>query len=252
LLEHLTLIRPTHTLLMSVPGYRDVMRGSGIRPFSDLTLLHVQLAGLEPAQLVVAGVHFRGETPLLEAATRMASIREREPIWRGNATLRATSWIDGSGVDRGFAVHEGAFVIGARGSMPGLLGSTAPGERVAQLSRLRKRVVLRFSLEDAGHYLPSLGSCELQALYISVAAYPHAYRMSLGAEYGSANAAQHAAACLAHSEMQAPRLLAWLTMTSSASTPQGNNYQLNTEVTRGDIEALFEELGRGLRRSGRP
>jgi len=256
LLEHLTLIRPTNTLLMSVPGYRDALRGSGIRPFSDLTVLHIQLAGLEPAQLVVAGVHLRGEPALVEAATRVASMRELEPIWRGDGALRATSWIDGSGVDRGLAVHEAAFVIGARSSMPSLLGSSAPGARVPQLSRLRKNVVWRFVLEDAGHYLPAFGRCELQALSISVAAYAHSYRMSLNAEYTSATAAQQAATCLTQSGLQAAHLLTWLTGSGAAMDMDmrmgpGNCYQRNTEVARGDIEALFEELSRALRRSGR-
>lgn len=251
-LERLALLRPTLTLLMAVPGYRDVFRGSSIRPFTDLQLLRVFLIGLRPERLALAGVHARGEEGLLEAAERVAAMRSLEVEWRGDADLRATSWVDNSGIDRGLAMHRGAFLIGARESLPGLLGTSAPGARVMQLSKLRRDVVMAWVVEDAGAYLPGLTQCGVQALHVSVAARRDEMRMSLTAHYASSAFAARASTCLA--ELQGPmahadHLIAWL---QAASGSAGSfTSQLRTSLTRNDVERLFDEISAALRHAVR-
>jgi hypothetical protein len=93
-LDSLALARPTIALLMAMPGYADVLRGSGIRPLLDLQRLRLRLAGLAPERLVVAGVHHEGDRALVAAAERVAAMRDQAPVWRGDDDFRATSWVD--------------------------------------------------------------------------------------------------------------------------------------------------------------
>lgn len=250
-LERLVLLRPMLTLLMAVPGYREVFRGSSIRPFSDLRLLRVFLAGLRAERLVVAGVHARGEDALVQAADRVAAMRSLEVDWRGDSDLRATSWIDNSGIDRGFAVHDAAFVIGPRERLPAILGAKAPGDRVVELSKLRRQVVMACLVEDAGVYLPALSACGLQSLQVSVAARGDDLRMSLAANYASSAFAAAAAACLDESQTgpRTPNLIAWLKAASGATGSYSS--QLRTSLSRVQVEHLFDEISAALRHAAR-
>jgi uncharacterized protein YjbI with pentapeptide repeats len=103
--EHIALVRPGTAVLMAVPGFRDVLRGSNIRPFNDLERVRITLSGAEAEKLIVAGVHVGGEAAVRDAAKRVAAMRRQEPIWRGDSSLQATSWVDGTNVDRGLALH---------------------------------------------------------------------------------------------------------------------------------------------------
>jgi len=252
-LDGLALARPTIALLMAMPGYADILRGSGIRPLMDLQRLRLRLSGVQPERLIVAGVHHAGDAALVAAAERIAAMRDQTPVWRGDDDFRATSWVDGSAIDRGLAVHGGAFVIAPRQAMPELLGRSATEESVQAVSRLRDRVLTLITIEDAARYLPQLDSCELQALRISVADAGAGPRMTLAAHYKTASLANDAAACLQKvgPEVgdQMPTLLAWL---ARAQVGEGSgSAQLTIGVNSNDIEKLFNELAWALRSARR-
>ena len=209
----MALVRPGIALVMAVPGFRDMLRGSGIRPFVDLRLLRVSLHGLAAEQLTLAGVHGGGEQALLDVAERIAAMRNRKPLFRGDAELRASAWEDGTGVDRGLAVHGGAFVIAARTAMPGLLGTQQPAQQVPRLSSLRDRVALLLTVEDASRYLPGVQPCGLQALRASIAVSGERPRLALSAYYRAAS-------------LRTRRALAWV-----GSTPVKANCPVS-EVAR--------------------
>ena len=244
--SQLALVRPGIALLMAVPGFRDMLRGSGIRPFVDLRLVRVSLHGLAPEQLTLAGVHSGGEQALLAWPSAIAAMRNRKPLLRGDAELRASAWEDGTGVDRGLAVHGGAFVIAARTALPGLLGTQQPGQQVPRLSSLRERVALQLTVEDASRYLPGMQLCGLQALRASIAASGERSRMALTAYYRTASAANAAPTCLGRrgaGEGQLSGLVKWLARAESA--PGRNSTSLQVEVTSADIEQLLNELALG-------
>jgi hypothetical protein len=251
-LEHIALVRPGTAVLMSIPGFRDMLRGSSIRPFSDLERLRITLTDVAPEKLTIAGVHVEGEQALRDAARHVAAMRQQEPVWRGDSSLQATSWVDGSGVDRGLAIHDGAFLIGARESLPAMLSSSSTEDRVDGLSRLRKRVILSLAIEDAARYLPSLPACGLEALRVSVATTGRGQRLSVRAEFETASAARDAPKCLrALGEAAAPlsRLVAWLTQAEVVAGSFSTQY--NAGVTSGEIQELLDELAWALRNAGR-
>jgi hypothetical protein len=251
--EHSVLVRPGIAILSSVPGLRDLLRGSDIRPFYDLDRLRITLTDLTPQALVVAGVHTKGEQGVREAAKRIAAMRQREPVWRGDSKLQATSWIDGSGLDRGLAMHDAAFLIGARESLPGLLGDAVSDDRVDSLSRLRKRVVFALAIEEVSRYVPVLSACALQALRVSIAStVADSHRMSLQAEYETSNAARESPRCFAGlGDRAAPlsALVAWLAQ--APSTPGSFSAHFNSGITNDEIQALLDELAWVLRSAGR-
>jgi hypothetical protein len=242
------LMRPAIALLMSVPGYRDTLRGSGIQPFSDLQRLRIRMAGLAPERLAVAGVHTGGEQALVGVAERVAAMRNRQPVWRGNADLRATSWVDGSGVDRGLAVRGGAFVIAERSAMPAMLGAGGPADEVASLSRMREQVVVLLTIEDAARYLPVLQPCALQSLRVSVAESGSRSRMTVNAHYRAASFADRAPSCLralGDGAAAISDLVDWLARAQSA--PGSFSASLQLEVTNDDVEELLDQLAWALR-----
>jgi hypothetical protein len=242
------LMRPAIALLMSVPGYRDTLRGSGIQPFSDLQRLRIRMAGLAPERLAVAGVHTGGEPALVGVAERVAAMRNRQPVWRGDADLRATSWVDGSGVDRGLAVHGGAFVIAERSAMPAMLGAGGPADGVASLSRMREHVVVLLTIEDAARYLPVVQPCALQSLRVSVAESGGRYRMTVNAHYRAASVADRAPSCLralGAGAAEISNLVDWLARARSA--PGSFSASLQLEVTNDDVEELLDQLAWALR-----
>lgn len=247
-LVRMALVRPGTAFLSAVPGYRDVLRGSGIDPFSDLSSLRISLGELSQAQLLVAGHHAKGEDALRQAAQRVASMRNAVPIWRGDADLRATSWVDGTGVDRGFAVHGGAFVIAARTALPALLGTSAPGQQVSSMSSMREHVVLSLTIEAGRRYLPALRDCVPQALRVAIAAEGGRYRLAMTASYETVTLAQHANTCLRAlptSANQLTNLVAWLAR--AESNPNSLTTSLRTEAANADIEQLLSELAWVLR-----
>lgn len=251
-LARMALVRPAIGLLMSVPGYRDLVRGSGIRPFSDLQRLRMTLTGVSAERLTLAGVHLGGAQALTEAAARVAAMRDRQPTWRGDADLRATSWIDGSGVDRGLAVHDRAFLIAARTAMPAILGADGPAARVERMSHMRKRVVILLAIEDAARYLPALQTCALQALRLSVAADGDGYRMALTAHYEAESFAHHAPTCLRALDERAAQLssvVEWLAR--ARNTPGSYSAGLTMGMTHENIAKLLEELAWALRSAER-
>jgi hypothetical protein len=244
----MSLVRPSNALLMSVPGYRDALRGSGIRPFSDLERLRIRLSGVEPAGLALAGVHTAGERALQSVAERVAAMRDRQLIWRGGADLRATSWVDGSGVDRGLALHAGAFLIAARTELPDMLGVQVPGQKVLDLSQMRERVVLLVTIEDTGRYMPGLKTCAPQALRVSIAADGGEFRMALSAHYAAPVSASDTRNCLHSldgSRSELSSLMQWLAQ--AQSTPGSDTTHLRTEVSHADVEQLLEALAWALR-----
>jgi hypothetical protein len=249
--EHLALLRPGIAVLMAVPGFRDVLRGSSIRPFDDLERLRVSIRGADPEKLMVAGVHVGGENAVRDAARRVAAMRRQEPIWRGDSKLQATSWVDGTTADRGLAVRDGAFLIGARSSMPALLGSSSE-DPVREASRLRKRVIILLTIDDAARYLPGASKCSLEAFRLSIAAQGDTQRISLRADYETSAAARAAAQCLRPVEGgSAPdsELLGWLAR--AQVLPDSSTTQLSTEVMNAQIQSLLDGLAWVLRSVGR-
>jgi hypothetical protein len=251
--ERMALARPTLGLLMAVPGYADILRGSGIRPLIDLQRVRVRLSGLTPERLMIAGVHHQGATALVAAAERVAAMRDAVPQWRGDDDFRATSWVDGSATDRGLAVHGGAFVIAPRTALPELLGAKATAERVQGVSKLRERAIALIAIEDAARYLPSVDACALQAVRISFADGADSPRLSLAAHYETASRARGARNCLGSlaSELaaQMPVLSSWLVR--AAANEGGASAQLNMGVNSNDIEKLFNELAWAIRAARR-
>ena len=242
------LTRPGLGFLMAVPGLRDALRGSGIRPFIDLRRVRVRIGGRSAQHLALAGAHLGGEKALLAAAARVAAMRDHELSWRGDASLRASQWLDGSGVDRGLALHADAFVIAERSVLPRLLAAREPERSVGEFSQLRERVVLRAALEDAAHYAPALHACELQAVRLAIGQGSGGYRMSFNAEYATASAAQRGPACaagLGASAGQLSRLISWLARAESAA--EGYRTSLKIGVTSDEIEQLLNELAWMLR-----
>lgn len=249
--EHLALVRPGIAVLMAVPGFRDVLRGSSIRPFNDLERLRISIRGADPEKLMVAGVHVGGEEAVREAAQRVAAMRRQEPIWRGDSKLRATSWVDGTAADRGLAVRDGAFLIGARASMPALLGSTSE-EPVQEASRLRKRVILLVTVDDAPRYLSGASKCALEAFRLSIATQGDRQRISLHADYETSAAARAAAQCLhpvGGGAAPDSELLGWLARAQVA--PDSSSTRLTTEVSNAQIQSLLDGLAWVLRSVGR-
>jgi hypothetical protein len=229
----------------SIPGYRDILRGSNIRPFTHLSRMRVVLPGLAAQELTIAAVHTGGESGVTQAAERIAAMRSRVLHWRGSYELRATDWVDGSGFDRCLAVHDGACLIGARTSLPRLLGDRAPSARVVNLSSMRRRVMLLVTIQDVTRYLPALQACELHSLRISVSTDMH---LSITAEYQTPVSAAHAPACL--ESLQDPRreLHHTRAMLARADAPSGSDRsQLKTGVTHDEIEELLDELCWSLR-----
>jgi hypothetical protein len=242
------LVRPGLGFLMAVPGLRDALRGSGIRPFIDLRRARVRLAGRAADGLALAGTHAGGEQALRAAAERVAAMRGRELDWRGDADLRASSWVDGSGVDRALALHADAFVIAERKALPALLERQPPAERVRALSQLRERALLALAVEDAGVYLPGLRPCQLDALRLSIAASGDGYRLALTAHYRRPSAASGARRCLRElpsSPDQVATLVGWLAL--AESEPGGHGTSLKIGVTGDDIEHLLNGLAWALR-----
>jgi hypothetical protein len=249
-LQQLALVRPTTAFLVAVPGYSEMLLGANLRPFSDLTRLSVRIAGRSAATLTLAGVHTAGEDALRLAAERVAAMRRQRPVWRGNSALRATSWVDGSRVDRGLAIHDGAFVIAPRASMPALLGERDPSARVSELSKLRARVVLAATLENVGDYIKELDGCGLSALHVSIATLADDYRLALTASYTDDRCAADARACASKHAAEKSRLLSgWLA--DAKATAGEYTTSLHTRVTHAEIEQLLDELGWGLRRMQR-
>ncbi len=252
-LLQMVLIRPVITLLMSVPGYSTMLRGSGIDPFIDFRRLRIRLTAPAPNRLVLAGTHDGGERALLDAAHRVAAMRKRQPVWRGGADLRATSWVDGSGVDRGFAVHQDAFLIAPRSAMPTLLGTEAPAARIMRMSWIQSPVVLRLTVEDARRFLPGLDRCALQALSLSVSAGAGgAPRAALISHYESASSANQSRACLRAlpaGGAQLSLLVEWLA--TSRGRPDSYSRKLKKRVTRDQFRQLIEELAWAFRAAGR-
>lgn len=247
--EQRALVRPGLAIITAVPGLRDLLRGSNIRPLLDLERLRVTLHAPNAQELALAGVHLGGESAMRDAAKRIAAMRQQEPVWRGGSRLQATSWVDGSGIDRGLALHDGAFLIGARESMATLLGASDP----AELSRMRERVFFTLALEDAARYLPTLSGCTLQALRISVASTnADTQRLSLRAEYESRAAAAASTDCVrALGERAAPlqRLVGWL---EQASAESGSYItRLNVGVTGDELQTFLDELAWVLRSASR-
>jgi hypothetical protein len=251
--ERMALARPTLGLLMAVPGYADVLRGSGIRPLIDLQRVRVRLSGVTADRLLIAGVHHEGDAAVVAAAERVAAMRDAVPEWRGDDDFRATAWVDGSASDRGLAVHGGAFVIAPRTAMPELLGAKATAERVQGVSKLRDRVLALIAIEDAPRYLPSVAACALQAVRISFADGADSPRLSLAAHYETATRAREAGACLASAATelgaQMPVLSSWLARAQAGEG--GASAQLTMGVNSNDIEKLFNELAWALRSARR-
>jgi hypothetical protein len=241
LVEHLALLRPTMRLLVSVPGFRDMLRGSGLQVFGDLQQLRLFLPGTAPAQLMLAGVHTGGEDKLVLAAQRSSAMRGRALEWRGNAALRATAWIDGSGIDRGLAVAGAAFTIGARARMASWLGAVDPELRVRQLSALRARVVVALVVDDVARYLPEPGRCGLQTMHVNVAAAAEEdeLRLTLSTRYADDAALERAPNCLRELD-QLPCLRSWLIAAESQS-------RSTRGVSRDDMERVLEEIAWALR-----
>jgi hypothetical protein len=252
-MERLALSRPTIALLMAVPGYSEILRGSGIRPLVDLKRVRVRLWGLAPERLLIAGVHNDGAAAVVGAAERIAAMRDRAPEWRGDDDFRATSWVDGSEADRGLALHGGAFVIAPRKTLPEVLGAKATEERVQAASRLKDRVLALITIEDAPRYLPKVDACALQAVRISFADGGGSPRLTLVAHYKSASLASEAGACLRGLEAelgaQMPLLSSWLSR--AQLTAGGSSAQLTLGVNSNDIEKLFGELAWALRSARR-
>jgi hypothetical protein len=246
--EQLALVRPGLALVTAVPGLRDMLRGSGLRPFVDLRQLRVSLSGVTAERLALAGVHDGGEKALLDTAGRIAAMRSQKPIWRGDDELRASSWVDGTGVDRGLAVHGGSFVIAARGAMPGLLGAQQPAKQLVGLSSMRERVALALTIEDAGRYLPGLQACALQALKLSVATNGDSGRLNLTAYYRAASSAKAAHACLRGPGAGAAQLSGLVDWLGRAESAQGrDSTHLEIGVTSAEIEQLLNALAWALR-----
>jgi hypothetical protein len=242
------LVRPGLGFLMAVPGLREALRGSGIRPFIDLRSARIRLAGRAPERLTLAGTHTGGERALLAAAEQTAAMRGRQLNWRGDDTLRASSWVDGSGVDRGLALHGDAFVIAERSAMPALLAAQQPGLQVRALSQLREHAVLALAVEDAALYFPGMQPCELDAVRLSIATSGTGYRLALTAQYRRPSAASAAPHCLReHTASPDPlsRLVDWLER--AESKPESHTTSLKIGVTGDDVEQLLNGLAWALR-----
>ncbi len=236
---------------MAVAGFRDILRGSSIRPFNDLERLRVSIRGSDPEELMIAGVHSGGEAAVREAAQRIAAMRRQEPIWRGDSSLRATSWVDGTAADRGLALRGGAFLIGARSSLPSLLG-TSSKDPVQDASRLRKRVFILLTIDDAPRYLPAVSKCALQGVRLSLADQGDTQRISLYAEYETLTAARAARQCLdrlGDGATPDAELLGWLARAQVAADSSAT--QLSSEVTNAQIQSLLDGLAWVLRTAGR-
>lgn len=244
-LQQLVIVRAPTALLQAVPGYRALLRGSDVAAFSNLDRLRVFLPGLSAERLVLAGVHSGGEAEVVRAAERVASTRERVPTWRGSSELRAAAWIDGSGFDRGLAVHGAAFLIGGRAQLPGLLGEQAPGTRVDKLSLTRPEVLFSAVLRNVEHYLPVLASCQLRTLSISIT---RALRISLSAELDTDADASRVRVCAANSgDSSELRYLSEL-LGQAVVEPGRARMRLNTGATSEEISRLLDELCWALRR----
>lgn len=252
-MERLALSRPTIALLMAVPGYAEILRGSGIRPLVDLQRVRVRVAGLAPERLLIAGVHNDGAAAVVGAAERIAAMRDQAPEWRGDDDFRATAWVDGSAADRGLALHGGAFVIAQRKALPEVLGAKGTEESVQAASRLRERALAVITIEDAPRYLPNVDNCALQALRISFADGGASPRLTLVAHYKTASLASEAGACLrglpAELGTQMPLFSSWLSR--AQVTGSGTSAQLTLGVNSNDIEKLFGELAWALRNARR-
>lgn len=249
----MALISPVTTLLVSVPGYGDLIRGSQIRPFVDLISLRLRLTSFAPGQLVLAGRHKGGEQALLEAAQRIASMRNREPVWSGGPQLRSTSWVDGSGADRALAVHHGAFLIAPRATMATLLSVDPPQNRILEMSRLHKRAYFDLKVEDASRYLPEIGSCALQAIRLSLGSgTDSAARLELIANYKSAWHATRARACLQGLQKggtQLSFLANWLATAEGSANSYTRRLQIGIAIR--DIDRLIDALSWAIRTSSR-
>lgn len=242
----MVIVRSPSALLGTLPGYRDMLRGSDINAFANLERLRIFLPDISARQLTLAGMHAGGEPELMRAAERVAASRAQSTIWRGGSALRGTAWIDGSGYDRGLAVHGNAFLIGPRGALPRLLGDEAPGERVAELSKTRRGVLLLLELHAVDRYLPALQPCGLQSLRISVSV---AQRLSVRARYASASQAAEAGTCLTRLSGASSELRLLRELLGRASPARHDELSLlNTGVTHEEIARLLDELCWSLRR----
>jgi len=242
------LVRPGLGFLMAVPGLRETLRGSGIRPFIDLRRARIRLPGRAAQRLALAGTHVGGERALQAAAEGVAAMRGQQLNWRGDSDLRASSWVDGSGVDRGLAVHGDAFLIAERSALPALLGGKQPGQRVRALSQLGERVLLVLAVEDVAVYVPGLRPCELVALRVSIAESGPGYRLALTAHYRTPSAASRAQRCLRElpaSPSQVSSLVAWLARAASEHSSHATSLKMG--VTGEDIEQLLNGLAWALR-----
>jgi hypothetical protein len=177
-------------------------------------------------------------------------MREQVLEWRGDADLRATSWVDGSGVDRGLAVQGGAFLIAARKALPRLLSGEGA---VSRASQLRDRAFVDLWIEDAPRYLPGVEACALQALRVSFAESAGAHRMLLTAHYKTGSAAREGAACWraldVGPEVPWKTIASWLARAEAGEGTFG--VRLNLGVTSDDIQRLFDELAWALRSARR-
>lgn len=175
------------------------------------------------------------------ATERTAATRGLVPSWKSADGVDASSWVDGSNIDRAVAITDTAFVVAARREMPKVLGHAGPSKRVARLSELSGRQFLTLRWQAPAHYLPGLSGCKLDSLRLSFADTNAGTggQATLRARYASAGAARDAAQCLRNRQVGTP--LQWLSeRLTAARTSEGSR---NASLTwNASSEALSEAL----------
>jgi hypothetical protein len=109
--------------------------------------------------------------------------------------------------------------------------------------------MLLITLQDVPQYLPAFAACGLHRLRISVSA---DLRISVSIEYQTPANAARGPACLAELQGAGPELRHTREMLARAAAISGSDRaQLNSGVTREEIEQLLDELCWSLRRLAR-
>lgn len=91
-IRHSSLVLETEALMRIVPAWHDLLRGSGLHSFEDLSRIFVATPDLDRASIVLAGNLRSGERAVREAVARLAHRRQRTAPFAPRHGLAVAPW----------------------------------------------------------------------------------------------------------------------------------------------------------------
>lgn len=91
-IRHSSLVLETEALMRIIPAWRDLLRGSGLHSFEDLSRILVATPDLDRASIVLAGTLRSGERVVRDAVARLAHRRQRRAPFAPRHGLAVAPW----------------------------------------------------------------------------------------------------------------------------------------------------------------